>query len=109
MVIASQPLPLCYRFAEFELREHSGELWHAGESLRLPDQAWEVLLALLKASGDLVTREELRRQLWPDKDFGDFDGGLNAAVRKLRRALGDEGSEPRLIGDRKSTRLNSSH
>lgn len=98
MVIASQSLPLCYRFAEFELREHSAELRHGDESLRLPDQAWAVLLALLRAAGDLVTREELRQQLWPDKDFGDFDGGLNAAVRKLRRVLQDDGTEPHLIG-----------
>ncbi len=87
-----------YRFADFELREHSGELRHGEELLRLPEQAWDVLLALLRASGDLVTREELRQQLWPDRTFGDFDGGLNAAVRKLRRALHDDGAEPHLIG-----------
>jgi len=95
---ASPQVHVRYRFADFEVREDSGELRHRDESLRLPDQAWDVLLALLRASGRLVTREDLRQQLWPNRAFGDFDGGLNAAVCKLRRALQDDGAEPHLIG-----------
>ena len=90
--------PQRYRFAEFEFREQTGELWRGGKGLPLPDQAGRVLLALLRAPGEMVTREALQKALWPDKVCGDFEGGLHAAVRKLRRALDDDGSEPRLIG-----------
>lgn len=87
-----------YRFDGFEFRERTGELRRDGQAIRLPDQAGKVLLALLRVPGELVTREQLREFLWPDKVSGDFEGGLHAAVRKLRRALDDDGSEPRLIG-----------
>ena len=93
----SRPLQ-CYRFDGYEFRERTGELRRNGENLRLPDQAGTVLLALLRARGDLVTREEMRQLLWPGRISGDFEGGLHAAVRKLRRALDDDGSEPRVIG-----------
>jgi formylglycine-generating enzyme required for sulfatase activity/DNA-binding winged helix-turn-helix (wHTH) protein len=98
--MASDPFrpPLHYRFDHFEFRERTGELWRNGEGIRLPDQAGLVLLALLRAQGDMVTREELKQLLWPGKLSGDFEGGLHAAVRKLRRSLEDDGSEPRLIG-----------
>jgi formylglycine-generating enzyme required for sulfatase activity/DNA-binding winged helix-turn-helix (wHTH) protein len=95
---ASLELPHRYCFAEFEFRARTGELRRQGQDLRLPEQAGKVLLSLLRASGEVVSREELRRTLWPDKTFGDFEGGLNAAVRKLRLVLEDDGSEPRLIG-----------
>jgi formylglycine-generating enzyme required for sulfatase activity len=90
--------PRRYRFDGFEFRERTGELWRNGEGLRLPDQAGLVLLALLKARGELVTHDEMRELLWPGRISGDFEGGLHTAVRKLRRALADDGSEPRLIG-----------
>ena len=90
--------PLRYRFEDFEFRERTGELWRSGTDLHLPDQAAKVLLALLRAPGEVVTRDELRQVLWPDKVCGDFEGGLHAAIRKLRRALEDDGAEPRLIG-----------
>ena len=87
-----------YRFAEYEFRGKTGELWRRGQDLHLPDQAGKVLLTLLCASGDVVTREALKEVLWPDKTHGDFEGGLNAAIRKLRQILEDDGAEPRLIG-----------
>ena len=93
-----QPYSFGYRFAEFEFRTRTGELRRQGQDLRLPEQAGKVLLSLLRAAGEVVSREELRQALWPDKAFGDFEGGLNAAVRKLRLVLADDGSEPRLIG-----------
>ena len=93
-----QPAPLGYRFAEFEFHARTGELRRQGQDLKLPDQAGRVLLALLRASGAVVTREELKQALWPGRAYGDFEGGLNAAVRKLRLVLDDDGSEPRLIG-----------
>ncbi|HWQ09243.1 MAG TPA: winged helix-turn-helix domain-containing protein, partial [Holophaga sp.] len=88
----------CYRFDGFEFRERTGELKRDEEERHLPDQAGTVLLALLRARGNLVSREEMRQLLWPDKVSGDFEGGLHAAVWKLRRALDDDGSEPRLVG-----------
>jgi formylglycine-generating enzyme required for sulfatase activity len=64
----------------------------------LPDQAAKVLLALLRAAGQMVSREELQQALWPGRVAGDFEAGLHAAVRRLRRALEDDGAEPRLVG-----------
>jgi formylglycine-generating enzyme required for sulfatase activity/DNA-binding winged helix-turn-helix (wHTH) protein len=98
--VSSSALPPSrrYRFDAFEFRERTGELWRCQEDLHLPDQAAKVLLALLQTPGDLVTREELRQVLWPDKVSGDFEGGINSAVNKLRRVLDDDGAEPRLIG-----------
>ena len=90
--------PQCFRFDGFEFRERTGELRRNGQDIRLPDQAGKVLLALLRAPGELVTREQLKEALWPDKVSGDFEGGLHAAVWKLRRALDDDGAEPRVIG-----------
>jgi formylglycine-generating enzyme required for sulfatase activity len=87
-----------YRFASFEFREKTGELWRSGLDLHLPDHAGQVLLALLQASGEVVSRESLKGLLWPDKAHGDFEGGINAAVRKLRQVLADDGAEPRFIG-----------
>lgn len=87
-----------FRFAGFEFREKSGELMRDGQVLSLPNQAGKVLLALLRAQGQIVTREEMRQVLWPDKVSGDFEGGINVAMRKLRKVLDDEGVNPVLIG-----------
>lgn len=87
-----------YRFAEFEFYSKTGEICSQGRSQHLPDQVAKILGALLIAQGELVTRDELKEILWPDKAYGDLEGGLNAAVRKLRQALTDDGAEPRLIG-----------
>jgi len=90
--------PSSFRFAGFVFDARTGELRSQEQSLHLTDQAAAVLLALLQANGEMVSREELKRILWPDKTFGDLEGGLNTAVRKLRQALGDDGAEPSLIG-----------
>jgi formylglycine-generating enzyme len=90
--------PRRYRFASFEFRESTGELWRDGQDLHLPEQAGQVLLALLQSAGEVVSRETLKRLLWPDKTHGDLEGGINAAVRKLRQVLGDDGEEFRFIG-----------
>ena len=87
-----------YRFAEFEFYTKTGEICSQGRSQHLPDQVAKILGALLIAQGELVTRDELEETLWPDKAYGDLEGGLNAAMRKLRQALADDGAEPRLIG-----------
>ena len=87
-----------YRFAGFEFREKTGELLRGDETLHLPNQAGQVLLALLRSPGELVTREDLKQALWPDKVRGDFEGGIHVAVRKLRMVLDDEGSPPAIVG-----------
>ena len=85
------------RFGEFELDESSGELWKDGARQLVPEQPFALLKALLARPGDLVGRDELRQLLWPADTFVDFEHGLNAAVKKLRDALGDSADTPRFI------------
>ena len=85
------------RFGVFELDTTSGELRKQGRRIRLPDQAFQVLQLLLDGAGEVVTREDLRKRLWPTATAGDFDGGLNNAMKKLRDALGDSADAPRFI------------
>ena len=85
------------RFGPFELNVRSGELHKGPTRLRVPDQSIEILKALLEQPGELVTRERLRERLWPSDTFVDFEHGLNAAVRRLREALGDSADTPRFV------------
>jgi TolB-like protein/DNA-binding winged helix-turn-helix (wHTH) protein/Tfp pilus assembly protein PilF len=85
------------RFGPFEAHLRSGELRKHGIRIRLQDQPFQILAALLERPGDLVTREELRARLWPSDTFVDFDHGLNTAINKLREALGDSAETPRYI------------
>src|SRR4029453_16143809 len=85
------------RFGPFQLDLRTGELRKAGARINLPEQPLQVLKALLDRPGDLVTREQLRQRLWPAETFVDFEHGLNAAVRRLRDALGDSADVPRFI------------
>jgi len=85
------------RFGPFEFDSSSGELWKHGHRVKLPSQPRQVLEALLGMPGELVTREYLRRHLWPGAAAGDFEHGLNAAVNKLRQALGDSADQPRYV------------
>jgi TolB-like protein/Tfp pilus assembly protein PilF/DNA-binding winged helix-turn-helix (wHTH) protein len=85
------------RFGIFELDTVALELRQSGSRVRLPDQSLRVLRLLTSRPGDLVTREELQRELWADGTFVDFDHGLNEAINKLRGALGDAADEPRFI------------
>ncbi len=77
------------RFGVFELDLSTAELRRKGVRVRLQGQPFRVLSLLVSRAGQLVTREELRAALWPDAVFVDFDQGLNKAVAKIRRALGD--------------------
>ena len=86
-----------YRFGRFELDTRSSELRRNGYRVRIQEQPRRILSLLLEHAGDLVTREELHRTLWPADTFVDFDIGLNAAVRKLRMALGDRVKHPHFI------------
>lgn len=85
------------RFGVFELDLRSGELRKSGARLNLQQQPLQLLTVLLEQPGELVTREALRKRLWPDDTFVDFEHGLNAAVRRLRDALGDSSQSPRFI------------
>jgi Tol biopolymer transport system component/DNA-binding winged helix-turn-helix (wHTH) protein len=85
------------RFADFELDLRSAELRKAGVRLRLQDQPFQVLAALLERPGEVVTREELVQRLWGDGTVVDYERGLNAAVTRLRQALSDSAETPRYI------------
>jgi len=85
------------RFDTFEFDVGSGELRQAGVRLNLQEQPLHLLTALVERPGQLVTRDELRHRLWPADTFVDFDHGLNAAVKRLRDALGDSADTPRYV------------
>ena len=86
-----------YRFGPFELNLRDGELRKHGIKIRLQDQPLRILRVLLENPGAIVTREQLRENVWASDTFVDFDNGLNAAIRRLRDALGDSAENPRYI------------
>jgi TolB-like protein/DNA-binding winged helix-turn-helix (wHTH) protein len=85
------------RFGVYEVDVQTGELRKQGFKLRLQDKPLQILLRLLEQPGEVITREELRATLWPADTFGDLDNSLNAAMNKLREALGDSAETPRYI------------
>jgi Tol biopolymer transport system component/DNA-binding winged helix-turn-helix (wHTH) protein len=85
------------RFGRFELDLQTGELRHAGQRVKLQEQPFQVLATLLEHPGKIVTREELRSKLWPEDTFVDFDHSLNAAIKRLRDALGESADAPVFI------------
>src|SRR6185369_9627902 len=84
-------------FGPFEFDPATEELRKHGYRVKLPSQPGQILSALIDGPGNLVTREDLRNRLWPGATAGDFEHGLNAAVNKLRQALGDSANNPRYI------------
>jgi TolB-like protein/DNA-binding winged helix-turn-helix (wHTH) protein/Flp pilus assembly protein TadD len=85
------------RFGVFELDLRAGELRKHGLRVRLQEQPFQVLALLLEHPGEVVTREELQKKLWPADTFVDFDHGLNKAINKLRESLGDSAESPRFV------------
>jgi len=85
------------RFGVFEVDVRAGELRKHGLRVRLQEQPFQVLAMLLEHPGQVVTREELQKKLWPADTFVDFDHGLNKAVNKIREALGDSAESPRFV------------
>ena len=85
------------RFGVFEVDLTAGELRKNGARIRLQEQPFQVLTALLQNAGQVVTRDELREKIWPADTFVDFDHSLNTAVNKIRESLGDSASSPRFV------------
>jgi len=85
------------RFFDFELDPATGELWRRGHTVPLERQPAIALARLASHAGRLVTRDQLRRAIWPDEVHVDFDRGMNYCIRQLRAALGDEARQPVFI------------
>lgn len=85
------------RFSTFELNLHTGELRQKGLKVKLQEQSLQLLAALVERPGQMITREELRGKLWPADTFVDFDHSLNAAIKRLRDALGESAENPVFI------------
>src|SRR5262245_49550625 len=85
------------RVGSFELDLRSRELQSGERRIRLQEQPFEILRLMLERPGRVVTRDELRQRLWPDGTFVDFEHSLNAAIKRLRAALGDEAEHPRYV------------
>ena len=89
--------PSVVRFGAFELDLRAGELRKNGVKVGLPDQSIQILAMLVKRSHEVVLREEIRKRLWPNDTIVEFDHSINAAINRLRDALGDEAATPRYI------------
>ena len=85
------------RFGTYEVDLRLGELRKNGIRVKLTGQPFQILVILLEHPGDLVTREQLQQRLWPSDTFVDFDSGLNAAINRVREALGDSAENPRFV------------
>ncbi len=90
-------LPLRLRFGAFELDLKSGELHKSGQRIVLQEQPLQILRILLENAGAITTREEIQQQLWPNDTVVEFDHSINAAIKKLRVALGDSADNPKYI------------
>jgi len=94
--LATSPAsPKVFRFGAFEFEPRTGELRKQGLRIRLEGQPVAILQMLLERPGELVTREDLKKKLWPADTFVDFEHSLNAAVKRLRSALNDSADAPR--------------
>jgi TolB-like protein/DNA-binding winged helix-turn-helix (wHTH) protein/Flp pilus assembly protein TadD len=89
--------PNIVRVRKLAVDPYTGELWKNGTRTNLPEQPRQILAILLKKPGELVTREDLRKALWPSDTFVDFEHSLNTAMMRLREALGDSSENPRFI------------
>lgn len=89
--------PKIFRFGLYEVDLAAMQLRKSGIKIKLQDQPFQILTMLLERPGEIVTREELQKLLWPEDTFVVFDVGLNSAVKKLRQALGDDAENPRFI------------
>ena len=86
-----------YRFGIFEADTTTGELRRQGVRVKLHTQPLQLLFMFLDRPGELLTREEICRELWPDGTFVDYEHGVNSAINRIREAVGDKASHPRFI------------
>jgi len=86
-----------YRFGPYEIRTRTRELYKSGIKVKLRPQSFQILQVLSARAGNVVTRDELQRMLWPAETFVDFEQGLNTSINEVRRALNDSASNPRYI------------
>jgi len=86
-----------YRFGVFEVDSEKGELRRRGIRVKLHSQPLQLLYLLLERPGEILTREEICRELWPDGTFVDYEHGVNSAVNRLREAIGDKASNPQFV------------
>ena len=93
----SNPYAQVIRFDRYEVDVYSGELRKEGRKIRLQPQPFQLLVLLLRNAGRIVSRDDIRRDLWPGDTFVDFDKGLAAAVNKVREALCDSAEKPRFV------------
>lgn len=89
--------PRRYRFGTFEADAATGELRRQGLRLKLNAQPFQLLLLFLEHPGQILTRDEIARTLWPDGTFVDFDHGVNSAINRIREVLGDTAGNPRFV------------
>jgi DNA-binding winged helix-turn-helix (wHTH) protein len=94
---STAPAVQLLRFDKFELDVSAGELRKQGVKVRLQGQPLQVLEILLRRAGELVTREEIRTQIWKADTFVDFDHSLHNSIARLREVLGDSAEHPRYI------------
>ena len=85
------------RFGLFEVNLETGDIRRDGTKVRLQEQPFQVLAALLEKRGEIVTKEELQDRIWKDDTFVDFDRSLATAINKVRQALGDSATRPQYI------------
>jgi TolB-like protein len=90
-------MPTTLRFDCFDVDVAAGQLYKEGVRVHLREQPFQVLVMLLERPGEVVTRDDLRRRLWPDDVFVDFDNNLNTAIARLREVLNDSPDHPRFI------------
>lgn len=86
-----------YRFGVFEVDSTTRELRRKGVRIKLHSQPFQVLVMLVERPGEMLTREAICQELWPDGTFVDYEHGVNSAVNRLREALGDKASNPRFV------------
>jgi DNA-binding winged helix-turn-helix (wHTH) protein/tetratricopeptide (TPR) repeat protein len=96
-MVPEKSSPFFFRFGAFEVDLRAGELRKQGVRIRIQEQPFRLLVLLLRRPGELLTRDELRAQIWPADTFVDFDKGLNTSVNRLREALGDAADNPRFV------------
>ena len=96
-MLSTHASPAVVRFGVFEADFRAGELYRSGVKVRVQDLPFRALTVLLSRPNEIVTREELRQELWPDDVFVDFDRGISSAIKRLRDALGDAADNPVFI------------